>query len=388
MPPFAKRDRPRFALVSMVKDEGPYLLEWLAFHVIAGFDSILIFWNDCTDGTDRILQRLETLGLCTAVRNRVPEGRKPQPHALSLAYRRPEVRLAEWVIFLDADEFLAVKTGEGRVQDLAAALPAETVAAALVWRCHGSNGISEWAPHLVLETYPMAAPDDFARGLGVKTMWRPASGLRPGIHRPHATGSATPDPAGWVDGSGRPLDPAFVARGWRLGPEAAGRDLAEIAHYAVKGREAFLMRRARGNVNLKPDKYDASYWGVFDRTEVHDPWPARHLPAVRALLAQWRTDTVLARLETASLDHHAAQIALLRSAPGYAAEMESLRRMSAVPYDQLSEILYIHDFPLRLRTWIRARLNEGMPEQTMQEILRGIVAKNAAASARADRTED
>ena len=376
MTPPATPNRPRFALVSMVKDEGPYLLEWLAFHVIAGFDTILVFWNDCTDGTDRMLQRLQALGLCTAVRNRVPEGRKPQPQALALSARRPEVQLADWVIVLDADEFLAVRAGGGQVQDLAAALPSDTVAAALVWRCHGSNGVGDWAPHLVLDTYPMAAPDGFARGLGVKTLWRPASGLRPGIHRPHARAGTPPDPAGWVDGSGRPLDPAFVTRGWRLTPATAGRSLAEIAHYAVKGREAFLLRRARGNVNLKPDKYDASYWGVFDRNEQSDPWPARHLPAVRALLAEWRSDPVLARLEAASLDHHAAQVAALRRSPAYAAEMERLSRMSAVPYDRLSDILYIHDFPLRLRNWIRSRLAEGVPEEAMLQIVRGIVAKN------------
>ena len=373
--------RPRFTAVTMMKDEGPFLLEWLAFHRIAGFDTVLVFHNDCTDGTDAMLERLQAMGLCTALRNVVPPGKRPQPHALTLAEKRPEVTQADWAIVLDADEFVAVSAGAGTVQDLAAALPEGAEAAALVWRCHGSNGIESWAPHLVIESYPMAAPDDFAKGLGVKTLFRPFDRMKLGIHRPHAKGKTPLAGRFWVDGSGRPLDAAFVEKGWRLTPATAGRDLAEIAHYAVKSREAFLLRRWRGNVNLKPDKYDSNYFGMFDRNEVPDPVPARHLPALRALLAEWRRDAELARLEALSLAEHARRIDLIRAAPDYPAQMQALRRMGAVPYHRLQNILYIHDFPLPFRTWVRDHLARGVPEAEMLQVIRRIVADHDARKA-------
>jgi hypothetical protein len=49
--------------VSMTKDEAPFLLEWFAHQLAIAFKDILVYTNDCTDGTDETLQRLETMGL-------------------------------------------------------------------------------------------------------------------------------------------------------------------------------------------------------------------------------------------------------------------------------------------------------------------------------------
>lgn len=41
----------KVALVATAKDEGPFVLEWVAYHRLAGFDPIIIYQNDSTDGT-------------------------------------------------------------------------------------------------------------------------------------------------------------------------------------------------------------------------------------------------------------------------------------------------------------------------------------------------
>ena len=46
-------------VLSTMKNEGPFVLEWVAHHRAIGFDGFVIFSNDCTDGTDRILDRLD-----------------------------------------------------------------------------------------------------------------------------------------------------------------------------------------------------------------------------------------------------------------------------------------------------------------------------------------
>ena len=57
-----------------MKDEGPFILEWIAHHRAIGFEQIIVFTNDCTDGTVRLLKSLEEQGYCTHRNNRVKEG--------------------------------------------------------------------------------------------------------------------------------------------------------------------------------------------------------------------------------------------------------------------------------------------------------------------------
>lgn len=36
-------------IVTMMKNEGPYIVEWVAHHLAVGFDRFLVFTNDCDD---------------------------------------------------------------------------------------------------------------------------------------------------------------------------------------------------------------------------------------------------------------------------------------------------------------------------------------------------
>ncbi|MEL6427490.1 MAG: glycosyltransferase family 2 protein, partial [Pseudomonadota bacterium] len=52
----------RALIVTTMRNEGPYILEWLAHHRAVGFTDFLVFSNDCDDGTDALLDRLHELG--------------------------------------------------------------------------------------------------------------------------------------------------------------------------------------------------------------------------------------------------------------------------------------------------------------------------------------
>jgi hypothetical protein len=47
-------------IIATAKDEAPFLVEWLAHHLALGFDKILVATNDCTDGTDALLDAIGT----------------------------------------------------------------------------------------------------------------------------------------------------------------------------------------------------------------------------------------------------------------------------------------------------------------------------------------
>ena len=82
---------PRAFLVATAKNEGPFLLEWVAHHLAIGFTDLVVYTNDCSDGTDDMLIRLEELGLAHHRRNVIPEGLRPQPSALNYAQEEPVV---------------------------------------------------------------------------------------------------------------------------------------------------------------------------------------------------------------------------------------------------------------------------------------------------------
>ena len=340
--------RPFASILTMMKDEGPRLLEWLAHHRLIGFDAVTVYTNDCRDGTDAMLDRLEAMGLCRHLRNDVPPGAKPQPHALTLGQKDARLLATDWLMVLDADEFLHVKTGDGTLDALLAACPKGTEGVAVNWRMIGSNGIAAWTDAPLLPQFTAGAPDAFRRGWGVKTLFRPFEGLKLGIHRPTVKG-AKRDPALmaalearlWVNGSGVQMPPSFMRDGWRGSAATVGYGLAEVAHYAVQSREAYLLRGDRGNVNLKPDKYDATYFAVFDRNDLPVTGLAARSVSVQAQVAEWLSDPELKRLHQASVAWHRARIRALRAAPGFAARMAELERAAGLPHDALDGLLFV-----------------------------------------------
>ncbi|MGL4280829.1 MAG: glycosyltransferase family 2 protein, partial [Albidovulum sp.] len=114
---------PRCLAVLTVKNEGAFLIDGLAHHRAAGFSDFIVFSNDCTDGTDAMLDRLAEMGWLTHVRNDGPHPNGPQWEALKRATKHPARAGAGWTLVLDIDEFVNVHAGDGTLAALFAALP-------------------------------------------------------------------------------------------------------------------------------------------------------------------------------------------------------------------------------------------------------------------------
>ena len=105
-----------------VKNEAAFLLDWLAHHRACGFSDFLVYSNDCSDGTDLMLDRLSDMGWLTHVRNDGPHDEGPQWSMLKSADRHPLRQAADWILFSDIDEFVNIHTGDRRLPALLAAL--------------------------------------------------------------------------------------------------------------------------------------------------------------------------------------------------------------------------------------------------------------------------
>lgn len=379
----------RYTILSMMKNEGHCLLEWVAYHHLMGFDNICVYTNNCTDGTDRMLMRLEELGYCRHFRNDVPEGKKPQPNALSLAEKNPEVTDSDWLLVMDADEFLNIKTGNGTVQALMDALPDGTDAVNITWRFFGSNGVTDWNPGLVTESLTRAAPDDFKKGWGVKTLFRPFEGMKLGIHRPHMKKARQfPERAralkaqSWVNGSGMAMADDFKLSGWRSTKPTLGYDLVEMNHYAVKSYEAYLLRRMRGNVNNKEDKYNANYFAIFDRNETEQRGAADRGPRVRALMDEMLADEALRGLQEEALAFHRAAVDRLRGTGEYDDWLASLKEAGALPIDRLDEVLFTLHLPAKYQEVVRHMRERGVPDKVIAKMINAQQTGRKAATRR------
>jgi hypothetical protein len=283
--------------VLTVKNEGAFLLEWLAHHRACGFSDFLVFSNDCTDGTDAMLDRLQEIGWLTHVRNDGPHGEGPQWSALKEADQHPLVRAAEWLLFLDVDEFVNIHVGDRTVAALLKALP-EATAIPLTWRLFGNAGVVTFDDKPVTETFTRAAPAVLNwpwRASLFKTLFRnDGTYAKLGVHRPRSPDRDRIADQRWFDGSGRLLPPSFHTTRIFSDFRRDNYALVQLNHYALGSMEGYLVKCDRGRANRESAGLDMGYWVERNFSQVEDSSILGLESA--ALRAALRADAVLGPL--------------------------------------------------------------------------------------------
>jgi hypothetical protein len=295
---------PRILAITTLRNEGAFLLEWVAHLRAVGVTDLLACTNDCSDGTDAMLDRLAVLGLAVHVPNPGPHPRGPQWTALNAAARHPLFAAADWVMALDVDEFVNVHAGDRTLPALLAALPGAT-AIPLTWRFFGNGGHVRYDDVPRTERFTRAAPRILTwpwRAALFKTLWRNDGTYRkPGVHRPRAPVPGRVGSAVWVDGSGRRL-PASFATGGIYSPY--GRDnfgLAQLNHYALGEMESFVLKADRGRANREAGTFDMSYWIDRNFETEEDASILALRPRMAPILADLHANPVLGPLHAAAV---------------------------------------------------------------------------------------
>ena len=271
-----------YTLVATAKNEGPYLLEWVAYHRMIGFDNILIFQNDSDDYTHETLRIMDTLGIVTYRYNNAVRGRH-QVRAYKRAARHANFREADWAIALDLDEFLHIHVGDGHLDDLFSALP-EADEVLLNWRRFGNGGETRLTPGLVTERFKKAETEKRVteRLTPYKAMFRPTHFDHCGIHRPF--GPRVPEEEiRTCNGSGLMLD-QFERLRFRA-TDPAGRSLAQINHYIVRDAASFVLKSDRGSAHQADRGIDKRYWARRNFNDQGDDSLAKRSPELVAAMA-------------------------------------------------------------------------------------------------------
>ena len=333
----------RTCIVTTMKNEGPFILEWIAYHRAIGVDDFLIYTNDCTDGTDTMLEMLQSKGICQhRVNPWVPGGElKPQHAALQAAESEPVIQNAGWAICMDVDEFIDVKIGDGTLKALYTAM-GDANMISLTWRLFGNAHVHEYEDRFLIEQFTLCAPEIARKphqAWGFKTLFRNIDLYKKlGVHRPKGLVPDLWDQIKWLNGSGRPMPREMYRNGWRSTLETYGYDWVQLNHYAVRSAESFLVKRDRGRVNHVDRDQGLNYWFRMNHNAETETSIQRMIPALRAEFDRLMADPEIRAAHEHSVACHRAKIAELRATENYEKFYGDL---TSDRFERLSEILHV-----------------------------------------------
>ncbi len=288
-----------------VRNEAAFLLEWLAHHRAVGFEEFVVFSNDCSDGTDTMLDRLQALGGLTHIPNEGPYDKGGiQFTALKAAAKLPQVQKADWILPLDVDEFVNIHTGDNSLNALHTALP-DATAITLTWRLFGNAGQTRYQDTQVLETFTRCAPRVMHwpwRAAMFKTLYRNDGTYRkPGVHRPRDPDKARLANARWYDGSGRALPDSFKTKRIFSNFGQDNHALVQLNHYPLGALESYVLKADRGRAVHSDDLLGLDYFVERNFNTEADNSIHAVAAARQAELTSLKSDQTLARLHDAAV---------------------------------------------------------------------------------------
>lgn len=137
----------------IVKNEGPYIREWIEFHRDVGVDRIFVFDNESEDNTRQILQPYIADGFVKYI---YFPGKTVQLHAYNLACKLCR-RTSHWLALIDADEFLMPVQEETLPQVLRSYEPYAGLG--VNWVVYGPSGHEKKPDGYVIGNYRMTFAD-------------------------------------------------------------------------------------------------------------------------------------------------------------------------------------------------------------------------------------
>jgi hypothetical protein len=328
----------RITAVTCVKNEGPFLLEWIAFHRVLGVTDFLFYSNDCTDGTDRLLDALADRGLVRHLANPA-EGRNYQMEALKAARHEDIVADADWVWIADVDEFLNIHVGDHTIPAMIEACGnPQTIS--VTFQFFANDAIETFEDRPVIEQFTKSHNPDVWCGqiaIEVKSLVRSDFPLQYfGAHRPFFKGSLPPRKRpSWTDGSGRPVERKFLLaenpRRIRKFPARGARDFATLNHYALRSLDSYLVKNDRGDVNREHRAFDDTYWRERNDPAWEDTSILRYLPALKKEMARLKRLKGIKALHDDCVRLHRAKRDALLEKDAYREMRAQLRAASVLP---------------------------------------------------------
>lgn len=248
----------------MFKNEAPYILEWIAYYRVMGVDHFLIYNNDSTDETPKILRSLDKAGIITYID--WPSSPANDNDQLA-AYRDSLIQLkgkCHWLAFIDADEFIVPH----KHKDLKAFVADYEGFDGVVinWKIFGSSGHLHKTDGLIIERFTKCSDTDWESNRHFKTIAK--LDKIESFYSTHRVKFKDPN-ARYVDSRKKQI---FYSKG--VVGTHPDHGLIQINHYFTKSKAEWELKRARGRATIKetsPEKIRSEFFfRRLDRNEQRD----------------------------------------------------------------------------------------------------------------------
>lgn len=272
------------AVVAIMKNEAPYVKEWLDYHLLAGVDHFFIYDNDSPDNLKQVLQPYINDGLVTY---KFYPGKARQYEAYNEAIQDYKF-FCKYMAFIDADEFIFPQNNKSVPEVVNEILDSQTQFAGLAVNIFwfGSNNL-EKADYSkgVLERFTRRAPDDWVPPIPEIQNLPGGNAHVSSIVNPrkvHHFGSS--HFAFYFDGyyavnSNGKRVPAFYNNPPTL-------DKIVMNHYSVKSKEEYLKKINRGTADNKNNIYNSTMLNKYDQNGFFDDRILKYLASRQTVVLE------------------------------------------------------------------------------------------------------
>lgn len=254
------------SITAIIRNEAPYIKEWIEFHKLVGVQKFYIYDNESTDNIKEVLAPYIENG---DVVYKYFTGEKMQFAAYNDSIIENRYK-TKYMAIIDLDEFIVpVKydTILDFIEDLQSQNKQKIAAIGISWLIHGFNGHYEKVDGLLTEQYPKCEFEASASS-SVKSIVNPRSVLK--VYNPHfalhVLGSKVINAAG-KNMHGPYTKPSF--------------DSIRLNHYYTKSYEEHVKRiekgKADGNNSAKVVEYLPEYWSCDEDDAIKKYIPALKL---------------------------------------------------------------------------------------------------------------
>jgi hypothetical protein len=276
------------AICAVIKNEAPYIAEWIEFHRLVGVSRFVLYDDESTDGTREVVMSRDrgdiTLYPFSDTWYHPRYDGVPMHLGWHVAHQARAFGHFDachagesfWCAFIDPDEFLWHLSEDSLPRFLE---PFESHPCVVAnWLVFGSNGHQTKPPGLTIENYTRRGeagrPEPWGRHVKpIVQMGR--------SHRWGPCGSHCP-----VFDDGRPaVDQHGKPNPWSMRPQAESIGL-RVHHYYHRSSEEAAAKLLRGYHGIPPGYPGKKRLDAHDRNEVEDAAILRFLPSLKIAMLQ------------------------------------------------------------------------------------------------------
>ncbi len=260
------REKAILSICAIMKNEGPYLIEWLEFHKLVGVERFYLYNNNSTDNTLALVSPYIDKQIVVFHDWPLKRGQQIKAYIHCLEQYKTE---SEWIAFIDLDEFL-FPTEKDNLQEILAEF-IDYPAVGVNWLNFGPSGHEKKPEGLQIENYIRRSKASYEGNRHIKSIVRPEKVIAPPLN---------PHEFSYIDGLLAVTENFQEINGFMS--ETHSVEKLRINHYTTRSKEESRKKMMRGRPTTKKKRLWSHFetrHKIFDRVE--DLTIQRFLPQLK-----------------------------------------------------------------------------------------------------------